>query len=540
MLGMTEKSIIEIARVTIELTAPLSIGSGDLDTLDDSPIVRDIQGLPMIPATSIVGTIRSLWRNSSESNQAKEDILFGHQSGNEGARSLLSASSAMIHNHHNQPVSAMGYDEKDPVLNSAKHDIMTRDHVRLNHRGVTDGRGKFDRNSLQKGHRFTFELSLRRSPNEETGNPSTQDFMSILALLNSDACRFGAKSNSGLGAFKVYQCLYGLFDLSKASDFQNYLQHPSELWLDCQLDSIDLNAQKAGFELNLDLVPQEAWLQGGGDEDLYYNEASKSGPKIVPYSEYSIAWSHDQKKHHDQGTVIKYKEKDQFVLTGTAIRGALRHRTAYHFRRLISHWSQGDLLGSESKAKHDSDAHDPATLFGLNMLFGEAKSSESNTEEAKITGPQGWRGALLTNDACLNRSQAKLQVSDHLSIDRFSGAPIQGALFSDAAIAPQKTQSLSLSLGLAPSQKMCDDQDHLAALELACYALYHAIRDLNEGRLQLGAGAGRGYGYFKGKTSTKWANHSTHYDSLLRALNGELPQNAIQKVAELNAKHKPA
>ena len=47
-----------LARVIIEATTPLAIGSGEKNMITDQIILSDVNGLPYIPGTSLAGIIR--------------------------------------------------------------------------------------------------------------------------------------------------------------------------------------------------------------------------------------------------------------------------------------------------------------------------------------------------------------------------------------------------------------------------------------------------------------------------------------------------
>ena len=49
-----------LAKVIIEAETPLAIGSGQSTIMTDSPVIRDVNGLPYIPGSTIAGVIRSM------------------------------------------------------------------------------------------------------------------------------------------------------------------------------------------------------------------------------------------------------------------------------------------------------------------------------------------------------------------------------------------------------------------------------------------------------------------------------------------------
>ncbi|MEZ4475693.1 MAG: RAMP superfamily CRISPR-associated protein, partial [bacterium] len=172
-----------LLRVVIELASPLSIGTGD-DTLDAAnAVARDANDLPTIPGTSLAGVLRAAWGGEA-------DALFGYQRRKvrtgrndeapaEAQRSRLRVSWGSVHGQDDRPVQGLvppASIEADPVLAAARG-VVRRDHVRLNHRGVADGRGKHDRASVMAGHRFSFELEVM------SDDPADDTLAKVVALL---------------------------------------------------------------------------------------------------------------------------------------------------------------------------------------------------------------------------------------------------------------------------------------------------------------------------------------------------------------------
>ena len=75
-----------IARIVLEASTPIAVGSGMSDMQTDSPVIRDVNGLPYIPATSLAGVIRhSLELKDDDSN------IFGYhdRKGGRGSRAVF-------------------------------------------------------------------------------------------------------------------------------------------------------------------------------------------------------------------------------------------------------------------------------------------------------------------------------------------------------------------------------------------------------------------------------------------------------------------
>ena len=72
-MQMTKYKYRMIARITLEATSPLAVGSGEKDIITDAPVTRDVNDLPYIPGTSLMGIIRHSMKDLKES-----DSIFGY------------------------------------------------------------------------------------------------------------------------------------------------------------------------------------------------------------------------------------------------------------------------------------------------------------------------------------------------------------------------------------------------------------------------------------------------------------------------------
>src|SRR6266705_2917202 len=66
--------VLHLVRVTLEAATPISIGSGNVEEETDVALIRDANGLPIVPGASLQGVLRHLWR---ETRQEDPRELFG-------------------------------------------------------------------------------------------------------------------------------------------------------------------------------------------------------------------------------------------------------------------------------------------------------------------------------------------------------------------------------------------------------------------------------------------------------------------------------
>lgn len=457
-----------LARVTIEFITPFHVGNGQPDDFTDSPVIRDPNGLPTIPGSSIAGVLRSEFRKTKlyKANNNFLNKIFGFQEDKQGSGSLLSVSWASIHDSNNHPVESILSQESfsDSILKNAKDQPPTvRDHVRINHKGASDskdtdkegGHGKFDEAIVLTGSRFSFELEMS-SNNKEEDDPLWKE---ILNILYKPVLRFGGRTRRGLGAFKIVSCKEACFDLRTQLDA--YLATGVSL-TDSNNILKDFNSQACISEnykeITLRLKPENYWMFGGGIDNPQNNEKEAN---MSPVKEQVVIWNNN---HGD----IK---RNYIVIPGSSIKGAISHRVAYYYnllrKRFIENTENAKMITGENNE-------------AVNKLFGYCKNNKNKKE--------GARGKVIINDMFMAPDDYKQKLIHHVSIDRFTGGAIPGNLFSEKPTYLRNTND-SINLKLYIESEALADPQIIEALKLT-------LKDLTNGRLQLGAGSGRGHGYF--------------------------------------------
>lgn len=436
-------SLLSIARVVIEALTPFTIGTGGGDDLRDSICATDANGLPVIPGSSIAGVLRRALPEDRRSD------LFGFQSGSEGQASRVDVSWAQVHDENDRPVPFRGARMGGEVLAFLSTGVL-RDHVRLNAQGAVDEAGKFDESLVPAGARFTFELSV-------AGATAKADLDELLAILASPALRFGGRSRRGFGRFAVRALRRRDLDLSRAADLTLLSQLPASLHDDgVSLDaaSIPLPAdQTSGALAVLRLTPEDYWLFGRGEAEGNFAETERA-PDLNPVRERRIVWKNGR----------AHVGTNEILVPASGIKGALRHRVAYHARVARKEW-----VGPAA-------VDPPAMPEAATDLFGAIKDREEEGRPGKV-----FISDIFLADADAG-SPGQLQ---HVCIDRFTSAPMDGMLFSEAPRFKAKEVKLEVRVDGASPESMA--------------LLKRALVDLAEGRLQLGGGGNRGHGYFSGK-----------------------------------------
>jgi len=465
---IVSKPIYHQARVEIEALTPHGVHAGHGDTTHDVLLVRDANGLPYLPATGLAGVLRHLCREKY--GEQLEQELFGYVKGEQGQASLVQLTAGVVHNQHNQPCEGLlnepGHDAVLALLLQDKP--LVRQRVRLNEMGSAAHTGKFDVTCVPAGVRYSFFIGYW---SDESGR---EHFDRLLALLGSAGFRLGHGTRSGHGAFKVNQLQKASWDLTTVQGREGYLQRSrsrasSEGLADFILTESADNALKA----DLQLKAESGWRIGGGEQAFSDPDERGKVPDLVPQSEARILWQGDK-------AVVVLKQP---VVPASAVKGALAHRFAYHYRCLT-----GQFLNSAANAVET----DNQQLEGVKELFGFASDSDLS----------GAAGALVIDDIYLDQPVVARQT--HNKIDQFTGGVISGALFEEEFFW-QTPLSLSLNI-LWPERISAQSRK----------ALKRTLEDLCEGFLPLGAGCSRGLGAFIAQQGVKWSDQGNWiegYDS---------------------------
>lgn len=437
-----------LARVSIEFETPFIVGGGSDAIYFDDVFVSDANGLPALPGSSLAGILRHAWVDAGYDDGK---TLFGFQNGTDGQGSRLSVSWGCLHDSSNRPVEGIIMEraelDRDPVLREARM-LTARDHVRINHTGAAASGGKFDERSVSAGHRFTFELMLEGNKGDR-GN-----WDHLLGLLRSPAIRIGGKTRRGYGQFRVIRLEQECFDLSDAVQFRCFGTLPVDLAVKSQLrqeDPQDAAPANGAVSATLALKPEAFWMIGGGfDGDV----------DLAPLKANRIVWE------NGSGRV----DANRAIVPGSAVKGALSHRVAFHYNRLTDVFADAGA----DPAKHTGENN-----RAVGELFGCVKNDGG-----------GQRGRVIISDLFVAKP-GEQKILNHVSIDRFTGGArvLEGALFDEKPF--YQGDGFTLTVTVAESGKISDKKIREA---FDC-----ALRDLAEGRLAIGAGAGRGNGFFRGE-----------------------------------------
>lgn len=441
-----------IVRVTIEAISPLSCASGQGEE-GDIALVRDANGLPMIPGATLQGLLKRFCPADLR------DDLFGKECGRETVPARLIFSNALVHDSRNLPSSG-DPDFADPLLKRLLAESPhKREHVRLDHRHGAAKGGKFDRAAVPAGTRFSLEVLMRGAESERS------KLASAISGLVHPLFRIGGSGRKGYGRIAIEgNVSWAFFGADRAESFRT--MRSKALSDKLGMTGLELAAVADVLTISLKLIPVQPWRTGQGlashgattgKRPAAFPTADARGKAVdlIPLREPRIEW---MGRGEGRWLDPSQAEKTQYVLPASGIRGPLLHRTIYHWNRINGIWAE-DVEGIAAAWRRARSA--------LNALFGFVAEDEDG--EAAGVSP------LFVDDVALEVTE--VMASDHIRIDRFTGGVVQGALYAQELV---HTPSISVSMTL--------DVNRAGPLDVKLHdAFVSALRDLAEGRLALGA-----------------------------------------------------
>lgn len=439
-----------IARIVIEAITPIAVGSGDKDFITDAPVLKDVNGMPYIPGTSIAGVVRHAIGDSDAKS------FFGlndpKKSENSMGSNIIFSNALMI---GSDGTIIEGITQIDFTDNFYKHfkALPIRQHNTINAKGTVKNAGKFDEQVVYKGCRFCLEIEMVSEIENDT------NFNKVLGALNAAELRLGGGTRTGFGEIKIVSLQKVELDLSKEKNLKAYISKSSSLndiafWSGINSADTPKNEKSNMTKYELQLQPDDFFLFGSG--------FGSDDADMTPVRESVITWN---------GNLPKFV--DEYVLIpATSVKGAVSHRVAFHFNRL-------EKVFADAILKEEYDKHVGDNNVAVRALFG---ASGENNNKNQI------RGNVLLSDVLLKKNNFKEKVLNHVSIDRFTGGAIDGALFQEEVLYGAN-QEFSLVF-------MVENKEFNTHVIDAFEA---ALTDITTGMLPLGGGVNRGHGSFNGK-----------------------------------------
>ena len=280
---MNNSSVIGKIKITgdLILKSPLLIGDGAGETADnfrDVHVLKNRQGKPFIPGTSLCGVLRE-WLETIAPESVKE--IFGDL---------------------NDMQSSIQLDD----IALANCEIISRDGVKID--GVTDtfvDGGKYDFEAVERGATGSLNLLINLR-----GCHSVKKILEIVARLLKklqDGIRLGAFTAKGFGLVAVENLNASFYDFHDKADVIAWLT--DKISTKKILPSLEnFSAAKDDFVVDADFIFNSSFI-------------------IRDYTA-------TEKINNTSVTAATLKSRNDFVIPGTSLKGILRHRAEYIFDKL--------------------------------------------------------------------------------------------------------------------------------------------------------------------------------------------------------------
>lgn len=351
---MTESSVIGKILITgnLILKSPLLIGDGEGETADnfrDVHVLKNQDGKPFIPGTSLCGVLRD-WLTRTNPDMVTK--IFGDLDKMQSSIQL-----------------------DDIALND--FEIISRDGVRIDETtGVGIDGGKYDYEAVERGAKGELRLliTLRGVHIDQTTsdqkNYSLKEILSAIAQLLrklQNGIQLGALTSKGFGLVAVENLLANLYDFRKKTDVVAWL-----------LD------KKSPHQISP--ATEEIFTS---KKDFVVNAEFKFNSSFI-IRDYDIS-AVDKAKNI---SAVTLKSREDFVVSGTSLKGIFRHRAEYICRKLgIDNNFLDNFMGSSSTDKK----------IKSRFIVAESYVEPKNFSEVEHTRNK---------------------------IDRFTGGTLQGTLFT--------------------------------------------------------------------------------------------------------------
>lgn len=418
------------------LQTPTHLGNGDVSFFTDSPVFRDMDGVPILSGATLAGALRA-WLGRIDPQLADE--LFGYVTGTAADRQARSLETAVLVNDA-RPAQAM---------------VEFRDGVAISPKTRTAEKGKkFDIELLAADMTFDVHLELTLRPDEEAPARLRQGFVTALKALEDGMIALGKRKTRGFGECRVVEWHAQTFNLAQPKQLIEWLK-----W-NGSPDTLALRGQRIEALLNVEAintVAQSFHLQA---------EFELDGSLLIraedPTGNVDMTHLHSPR----QGRM-------QPVLSGTSLAGALRARALRIANTLCSDADKARGFVDRMFGPRATEAHD--------LKQSELRASRVRVKETVVSGG--------IDDL----------VQQRVKIDRFTGGAFPGALFAQSPLFGKPGARVRIDMSLArPWSESEGDQSTAAISQAEVGLLLLLLKDLWTGDLPLGGEIGVGRGRLKG------------------------------------------
>ncbi len=364
-----------ILRADLELLSPLRIGNGDGE-YTQLAILRDANGNPYLPGSSIAGVLRARW--------LEEVILMGDQPLLEASRALWGSTATEDRQNPKKSSQSHFFVADMPIVGGHRHTTV-RDGVRIDAAtGTVDGSGKYDYELLEPGARFQFqaEVTLR----EEIDPKETLRIVQWMEETLQADLQVGGNTTKGFGRLKATNIRSWLLDFKGETGTVH-----ADAWISyCKTGEVPRTvaaSRLSDFELKA--------LSLQRNELVHLSATFSLRSSIIIGGEGSNDLDTDKAHLTSAGRPI---------ISGKSLVGAMRQRAT----RIVQTLNIPDQE--------------------LVDLFGPLGGLDENQNPKKLQRSRLYADEADLTDAGKHRKQTRIR------LDRFTAAPVDGGLFDSAPL----------------------------------------------------------------------------------------------------------
>ncbi|EFR41977.1 CRISPR-associated RAMP protein [Selenomonas sp. oral taxon 137 str. F0430] len=426
----------------MRLLSPLLIGTGSPDEARnerDIQVLRDREGHPIIPGSSLAGVLRDFFRRQ---NPAGYTVLFGSE-GN--AKKEIYQSAVAI---------------DDVKLSGGE--ITFRDGVSIDAYTGTAVMGmKYDYEAVERGAVGDFSLMVTERAFMRGSYDIDESVQTLLDFL-AGGFSVGALTAVGFGRVRCEELAAGYYDFAQKENVLAWLSQ----------EEPDAAHAAKRFAPRAEELPLPGMCRVTADfalrTSLLVRDQDVSDAKLrSAVDDYDLLG----KNRESIDTVQRMSGKD-YLVPGRSIKGILRKR-AVHILRAICR----DITGMQNAAVQE-------TFIDRMMGMSDKKAKQ--------------KSRLSVSEMYLSKKDFTAAVQPRVRIDRFVGGHMDSALFFDAPIWQKEKDraGLHLALELRASE---DTEEGRARSEAEIGLLLLLLKDLWRGNIAIGGGKSVGRGRLIGK-----------------------------------------
>ncbi|MCI6989301.1 MAG: RAMP superfamily CRISPR-associated protein [Campylobacter sp.] len=363
-----------LIRAKFQNETAFNIGCGDGDFID-APVLKDANGLPFIPATSLVGVIRNEFKKYDFDENAFDKFF-----GSSNRFSAISISDAVL-SENGDEISCKN------VKNSQR--ISLRNGIKIDEKsGIAKDSALFDFEVVCAGSEFDFkaEFTLRKMHENSDFKAILDIFLTILKRGFS----VGAKTNSGLGKLKNISLEICEYDFSRGGvAFENYINENFTNNYNFALQTPKLNK----FELDLILNLKTTLLIGSA-----YTQTDAD--------------------------IANLKENGDFILSGSSLKGAIRNQALKIARTFRSDENKDDKNKNRDEIvenlfgfvdENEKNAKKGRIKISENAIKNVARKLHQRTKIDRFSGAT-IDGALFDSEVLMGGDDNKTQINAKITI----------------------------------------------------------------------------------------------------------------------------